>query len=225
MSETVTAATAATAAPNVPLWKRILFSDLLASKTAAHKIAYIGVTAALCIVTNLFEIKFATTQFSFTVFSSVLAGILIGPVFGFCAVFLGDGVGYLCNSMGYPYYWWVALSCATMALIAGLVMRIPLRFKGSIYVKLAIVCFLTLFVCSVAINTSGMYYIGLKLYMPSSVKNAIEERFGGEFSYGIYLLIRFFILGQIYNSILNYALLFFAVPALNAIKPLKLDLH
>lgn len=207
------------------LWKRILFSEVLAEKSAAKKIAYIGVVAALCIVTNLFEIKFATTQYSLTIFSSVLAGILIGPLFGFCAVFLGDGVGYLCNSMGYPYYWWVALSCAVMALVAGLVMRLPFRFKGSAYLKLAIICVLVLAVCSVGINSTGMYYIGLKIYMPSNVKQAIETRFGGEFSYGIYLLIRFFILGQIYNSLVNYVLLFAVVPALNAIKPLKIDIR
>ena len=114
----------------VSAWKRFLFSPVLADKTAAKKIAYIAVMAALCIATNMFEIKFASVQFSFTIVSSVLAGILIGPLFGFAAVFLGDGLGYLVNSMGYPYYWWVALSCASMALIAGLVMYLPLRFKG-----------------------------------------------------------------------------------------------
>ncbi len=31
--------------------------------------------------------------------------------------------------------------------------------------------------------------------------------------------------GQIYNSLFNYALLFIIVPALNAVKPLKLDIR
>ena len=208
-----------------PLWERVLFSGVILEKSKAGKLAYVGVTAALCIVTNLFEIKFATTQFSFTVFSSVLAGILIGPLLGFCAVFLGDGIGYLVNSMGYPYYWWVALACATMALISGLVMKLPICFKGSIYVKLTLICLCTLLICSVGINTTGMYYIGLKLYMPSNVKEAIQERFGGQSTYWIYLVIRFFLLGQIWNSLVNYALLFVAVPVLKAIKPLKLDLQ
>ena len=209
-----------------PLWKQILFSQVLSDKSAAKRIAYIGVTAALCIVTNMFEIKFATTQFSFTIFSSVLAGILIGPLYGFCAVFLGDGVGYLCNSMGYPYYWWVALSCATMALLSGLIMNgLRFRFKGSVYVKLALVCVATLLICSLAINTTGMYYIGLKLYMPKNVQQAFLERFGGVQSYWGYCLIRFFLLGQIYNSLVNYALLFAALPVLIAIKPLKINLQ
>ena len=194
----------------VTLWKRLLFSQALADKTIAKKIAYLGVIAV---------------QFSLTIVSSVLAGIMVGPLFGFLAVFLGDGIGYAVNSMGYPYYWWVALSCATMALIAGLVMYLPLRFKGSVYVKLAIICAATLLICSVGINSAGMYYIGLKLYMPKNVLAAFEERFGGRQTYGIYLVIRFFILGQIWNSLANYALLFAVVPLLKAIKPLKLDLN
>lgn len=203
-------------------WKRFLFSDMLADKTAAKKIAYIAVLAALCIVTNTFEIRFASVQFSFTILSSVLAGMMIGPLFGAAAVFLGDGIGYLMNSMGYPYYWWVALSCATMALIAGLVMYIPMRFKGSIYVKLTIICVSTLFICSVVINSTGMYYIGLDLYMPKNVLAAFEEHFGGQQTFGFYLVIRFFIFGQIWNSVVNYALLFAIIPTLKAIKPLKL---
>lgn len=206
----------------VSAWKRFLFSPVLADKTAAKKIAYIAVLAALCIVTNTFEIPFGPVQFSFTIVSSVLSGMMIGPVFGFAAVFLGDAVGYLLNSMGYPYYWWVALSCASMALIAGLIMSIPTRFKGGIYVKLSLICVLTFFVCSVVINSTGAYYIGLDIYMPKNVLAAFEEHFGGEQSFGYFLLIRFFIFGQIWNSLVNYALLFAIVPALKAIKPLRL---
>lgn len=210
----------------VPFWKRTLFSAVMLEKTRSQKIAYAGVVAALCIVSNVFEFKFATVQFSLTVFTSILAGILIGPLLGACAVFVGDGVGYLVNSMGYPYYWWVALSCAGMALIAGLVMNgFRFKFKGAGYVKLAIICVLTFLICSVLVNSLGMYYIGLKLFMPTSVKEAVEARFGGELSFGIYLLIRFFILGQVYNSLFNYALLFCVVPVLNAVKPLKLNIR
>ena len=209
---------------NAPAWQQIVFSRLLADKSAAKKIAYIAVLTALCIVTNTFEIKFATVQFSFTIVSSVLAGMMIGPLFGAAAVFLGDGIGYVVNSMGYPYYWWVALSCAMMAVIAGLIMLIPMHFKGNIFCKLALICVATLFVCSVGINSTGMYYIGLKLYMPSDVKTAFEERFGGRNTFLIYLVIRYFLLGQIWNSVVNYALLFAIVPALKAIKPLRLQL-
>lgn len=209
----------------IPLWKRILFPKLMLEKRTAQQVAYIGVTTAFCIVSNFFEIKFATTQFSLTIFTSILAGILIGPIFGFVAVFLGDGLGYLLNSMGYPYYWWVALSVSMMAVLAGLIMRIPLKFKGSGYVKLAVLCLVTFFVCSVGVNSTGMYYLGLKIYMPKNVLEAAESRFGGNLTFGTYLLIRFFLLGQIWNSVVNYALLFAAVPLLNAAKPLKIRIE
>ena len=208
-------------AVGAPLWKRVLFSNVLVNKSAAKKIAYIGVVTALCIATNFFELKFATVQFSLTIFSSVLAGMLIGPVFGFCAVFLGDAIGYFANSAGYLYYWWVALSVATMALVSGLIMNgVKLKCKGAAYIKLAVVCVVTLVLCSGVINSLGMYYLG---YIPKSVRDAFETYFGGERTFWAYLVIRFFILGQIYNSIVNYALLFVALPVLRAIKPLQIN--
>ena len=209
---------------NVPFWKKLFFSDVLLEKSNAQKIAYIGVVTALCIVSNMFEIKFASTQFSLTIFTSILAGILSGPMPGFLAVFLGDGIGYLVNSMGFMYYWWVALACATMAFLAGIIMKVPLKFRGGGYVKLFLVCVLTFFICSVGINSTGMYWIGLPIYMPQGVIENVEAHFGGDLTFGIYLLIRFFFMGQIWNSLVNYTLLFIAVPLLNAVKPLKIKI-
>lgn len=208
-----------------PFWQRALFSPLILEKSVAQKIAYIGVMTALCIAVNTFEIKFLTVQYSFTLFMSVLSGILIGPVFGAAAVLLGDGIGYIINGMGFPYYWWVALSVAVMAVISGLVMRIPLKMRGSIYVKLAIIVVLTFAVCSVGINTTGMYYLGLPLYTDKQVLNAAMQHFGGTLNFSTYFVIRFFILLQILNSVVNYALLFAVVPLLKAIKPLKLKIE
>ena len=205
-----------------PLWLRLLFSDRLLRRSNAARLAYIAVGAALCIVSNMFELKFATTQFSCTVFTSCLAGILLGALPGFLAVFLGDGIGYLVNGGGYMYYWWVALACACMALIAGLVMRLPLRFRGALYVRLAFISLLTFFVCSVGINTTGMYYLGLSVYMPSNVLEAAEEVFGGRLTFWTYTLIRFGVLGQVWNSLVNYALLFLLVPPLSRVRSLGL---
>ena len=44
-----------------PLWQRLCISQALLTRSAAHKVAYIGIMAALCIVVNTFEIKFADT--------------------------------------------------------------------------------------------------------------------------------------------------------------------
>lgn len=205
-------------------WKRLFFSEIILRKSHAHRIAYIGVMTALCILSNTFEIKFSDTQFSVTIFTSMLAGILIGPLSGAASAFLGDFIGYVINSMAFPYYWWVALSVALMALISGLVMRIPFSFRGGLYVKLTISCFLSFFLCSLLVNSLGGYYIGLKLYFANDLLEYIQTQFGGQNTFGIYLLYRFIWKGQIWNSLLNFVLLFLALPALKSIRPLKLDI-
>ena len=204
--------------------QRILYPEFLLEKSKAQKIAYIGVSVALCTAVNLFEIKFVDVQFSFTVFASILTGILIGPLFGFVAAFLGDGVGFLGNPAGYLYMPWVGLSVACMALIAGLVMKIPFHFKGSGYLKLALICLLTLFLCSVGINTTGMYFYYTRIGFSSKALNLIQEHFGGANTYLAYALVRLLFMGQIWNSVVNFALLFAALPLLNAAKPFKIQI-
>lgn len=207
-----------------PLWKRLLFSDVLLFRPISHKLAYIGVMAALCIAVNTFEIKFADTQFSFSLFTALLAGVMLGALPGAVAVFVGDLFGYLLNSAGLYYYWWVALSLMLMSVIAGLSMRLPLRFRGSLFVKLALVTALTFGLCTVLVNSLGMYYIGNTMFVSQKLIDAINARFDGVWTFWNYVFIRLFVLGQIYNSILNYVLAFLAIPLLNAVKPLKLGL-
>lgn len=228
MSEAVKQA-AANAAPagerkKAPLWKKLLFSDVLLFRPISHKLAYIGVMAALCIAVNTFEIKFADTQFSFSLFTALLAGVMLGALPGAVAVFVGDLFGYLLNSAGMYYYWWVALSLMLMSVIAGLSMRLPLRFRGSLFVKLALVTALTFGLCTVLVNSLGMYYIGNTVFVSQKLIDAINARFDGVWTFWNYVFVRIFVLGQIYNSILNYVLAFLAIPLLNAVKPLKLGL-
>ncbi len=206
------------------LWSRIFLSDSLAGKSKSHAVAYIGVTTALCIAVNLFEFRFADVQFSLTVFASVLSGMLVGPVFGFIAVFLGDAIGFLGNPAGSLYMPWVGLSVATMSAIAGLVMNFPLHFKGSGYVKLALICVLTLAVCSVGINTTGMYFYYTRIGFSAKSLALLKEHFGGANTYFTYALVRLLFMGQLWNSLFNYALLFAAFPLLRAAKPLGLKL-
>ena len=203
-------------------WKRFLYSDLMIGLSSARQLAYIAVMTALCIAVNFFEIKFADTQFSFTVFTSILTGMILGPAYGFIAVFLGDAIGYLVNSGGFLYMPWVGLSVAMMGFIAGCVMKLPLHFRGSIYVKLTIICLLSLLVCSVGINTTGMYFYYKSVGFTSKSLDYISQYFGGVNLYWTYALVRLVFMGQLINSAVNFALLFVAVPVLKAVKPLKL---
>ena len=207
-----------------PLWKRLLFSEVILQKSRAQKLAWVAVTAALCILANFAEFKFADIQFSLTLFASMLSGILIGPALGFVAAMLGDFLAFLVNNWGFLYMPWVGLSCAVAALCTGLVMKLPLRFRGGGYLKLALACVLVLAVCSVGINTTGFYLYYTEVGFTSKALSLIEEYFGGN-SYLAYALVRLLFMGQIWNSLFNYALLFLAVPLLNAARPLKIDIR
>ena len=188
-------------------WRRLFFGAL-AEKKASQKIAYTAVITAFVVVSNMFEIKLAETQFSLTIFMSAIAGILIGPLFGGAAAFLGDLVGFLYNSNGYPYYPWVGLNMLVVALFAGLIVGgIEYHKKWFLYVKLALVCLVSFFIGTVRINTTAFWLLYSKI------------------GYGEYLISRLFIQGQIWNNLANYALLFIVVPTLNRIKPLKIRIN
>lgn len=188
-----------------PFFKKLFFGALI-RKRASHKIAYIAVVTAFTVVANMFfEIKLAETQFSLTIFMSAIAGILIGPLFGGAAAFLGDLVGFLYHSNGFAYLPWIGISLGCIALLSGLIVGgLEYHKKWFLYVKLALVSVLTFLLCTVAINTTAFWLLYSKV------------------GYWEYLVSRLFIQGQIWNSLVNYVLLFIAVPALNRIKPLKL---
>ncbi len=205
-------------AAEYPAWKRILFSDFMLSRGKAQRVATVGVMTALCIVANMFlEIKFYDVQFSVTIFVSVLSGMLIGPVFGFAAVFLGDFLGYVYNSWGYIYMPWVGLSSALFALIAGLVMSIRIRRKWGVYAKLALICLITFFACTAGVNSAGFYFYNKASGFSTAVIEYAEAHFGGTVSYFAYVCYRLIFKLQILNSVANYALLFAAVPLINVL--------
>jgi ECF transporter S component (folate family) len=180
-----------------------LFSPSLAGKSRSKKIAYIAVMTALCVLANtFFEFKFAQTQFSLTLVFSALTGILIGPTFGFAACFLGDLVGFLYHSSGYPYMPWIGLSMGVTAFLSGVLTGVwQPNCKGSLFLRLTAVCISSFLLCTVAINTTAFWILYAK-----------------GVPYGTYLVSRLFVQGQIWNSIFNYGLLFIAVPALTKVK-------
>jgi len=188
-------------------WQRLLFSETLIGKNKSHKIAYIAVMTAFSVVANMFfEFKLAETQFSLTLLISALTGIIIGPLFGFVACFLGDLVGFLYHSAGFAYMPWIGISLGCTALLAGLIVNgIRSEKRWFLYVKLACVCMLSFTICTVLINTTAFWLLYSKV------------------DYGTYFVSRIFVQGQIWNCLVNYALLFACVPALGKIKPLKIN--
>ena len=140
--------------------KKLIFSEILFDLSKTQKIAYIAVMSALCVVCNMFfEFKLADTQFSLTIFFSAMTGMIIGPLFGFVACFIGDLVGFLYNSAGLPYYPWIGLSMGLVAIIAGLIMNgLEFKFKFGVFIKIALVAILTFAICTVGISTT-MFWI------------------------------------------------------------------
>ena len=185
-------------------FKRLMLSDVMMDSSKTQRLAYVAIMTALCVVCNMFfEFKFADTQFSLTLCFSALTGLIIGPLYGFAACFLGDLVGFLYNSGGFMYMPWIGLSMGMVAFIAGFVMNC-FEFKKAWvnYVKIAIVCILTFLLCTVAINTTAFWLI----YNNRKV------------SFFAYLITRLFVQGQIWNSVLNYAILFACYPFIERIK-------
>ena len=191
-------------------WKKLLLSETLVGKRDSHKIASIAVMTAFSVVANMFfEFKLAETQFSLTLLVSFLTGIIIGPLFGFVACFLGDLVGFLYHSAGFIYMPWIGLSLGVTAAISGLLVN-GWRSKRAwfLYVKLGLACLLSLALCTVLINTTAFWL----LYNP-------------KVSFWTYLVSRLFVQGQIWNCLVNYALLFLCLPSLARVKPLKIKLN
>lgn len=184
--------------------KKLFSSDVMSDATYTQKVAYIAVMTALCVVCNMFfEFKLADTQFSLTLFFSALTGMVIGPVFGFVACFLGDLVGFLYNSGGFMYMPWIGISMGLTALISGLVMNlVNIKNKFAIFIKIFIIAVLTFLLCTVAINTTAFWIIYNTKKVP----------------FFAYLFTRLFVQGQIWNSIVNYVLLFAFYPTIIRIK-------
>ncbi len=188
--------------------KRIFGSELLEGCSKTQRIAYVAVMTALAVVCNMFfEFKLADTQFSLTIFFSAMCGIIIGPIFGFVSAMLGDLVGFLYNSGGFVYYPWIGISMGVIAFVAGFIVNLfPFNFKGVIYLKLFFVSIFTFIICTVGINTTFFWLMYNKKSVP----------------FFAYLNARLFVQGQVWNSVVNYALMFVLYPIIIKIKEILL---
>lgn len=185
-------------------WKRWLFSPTLSEKNESHKIAYIAIMTAFCVVANMLEIKLGSVQFSFTICISAFTGLVLGGGAGFCACFLGDLFGFLIHPYG-AYSPWIGISTGCMALIVGEAAYLFGKTEKGLRGRLAWAC-LAIFLCC----TSGitMLYLHLVYYagMP----------------YGEFWIYRLFVQGQIYNSILNSAIVIVGLPWVAKSRALRL---
>lgn len=173
-------------------WLRLVFSPFIIEEKRSRKIAYVAMMVALAIVSNIFfEFKLGTVQYSLTTLMSALIGLLLGPGAGFIACFIGDAVGFFVNPFG-AYTPWIGLATGLVAFITGFVFHF--FQNGSylvLYIKLSIITLATFFICSIGINSTF-------LWLAYFNKATFFE----------FLFTRYIIQGQLYVSIVNYALLF-----------------
>ncbi len=190
---------------NSKIYSNLIFSPLVAKAKPTRKIAYIATMVALSIVCNMyFEFKLGAVQYSFTTAVSALIGIMIGPVAGFLTCFLGDAIGFLTNPFG-AYTPWIGLATGLVAFIAGLITH---SFKSEkpfvLYVKLAVISLLTFAICSVGINNTFLWIV-----------------YYNQMSYFEYFTYRYFVMGQLIVSVVNYALLFILIPVIKRVPYFK----
>ncbi len=196
--------------------QNLFFSNFLKGKSHAQKIAFLGLFTAINVVFNAFlEFKTLDVQFSFTIFISALTGIIVGPFSGFLVCMLADLIGYLINSVGYLNMPWVGLSMGVLALFSGLIF---IKNSEKLIIKTALVCTVSLLLCTVLINSTGFYLYYKAIGFSNAVLNYVNEFFGENVSYVAYVCYRLIFKGQILNSIFNFALLFIAIPALKKSK-------
>ena len=178
-------------------WKRFIFCPIADGKSKAKKVSYLGLATAFSVIANtFFEIKLGAVQFSFTIAVCALLGVLMGAGYGFVACFIGDAIGFYLHPFG-AYLPWVGLSNGGIAVLAGLLLTGENMQKvGSRYARTAFFCLLSFALCTVGITNTAFFILYSK-----------------GVSYGTYFISRFFIQGQIWSCLANYALIF-AFPVL-----------
>lgn len=148
------------------------------SKT--QKIVYVGVLSALSVCCNTFlEIPLGDKKISLTITMGFISGYMLGGELAFAVGFVGDLIGGIIMPQG-VYNPFFALSSGLFGFIPGVLFT---YFKGNDYVKTVISSIVVFVVCSLFLNTFGLYLIyglGKKTFfaymvarIPSQVINAV----------------------------------------------------
>lgn len=120
------------------------------------RIAYLGVMTAIAVVTNCFSVTVnsGANSISFNYVICSLAGIFFGPVSGGLVALLGDLIGCLVAPKG-PFNPFIMIASALIGVLSGLAFKIP---KLNEYVKIIIGYVLIFIVCTLGLNTFGLWF-------------------------------------------------------------------
>lgn len=118
-----------------------------------YKLALTAMLTALSVAANFLTIPITTNNaVSFTIFFAFIAGIYLGTVPAMAVGFLGDLIGHFIHPLG-AYNWFMGLSYLLMGLIPALIYKLKLNKVLKLIISLAIF----LIVCSLGLNTFGLW--------------------------------------------------------------------
>ena len=156
------------------------------------RIAYLGIMTALAVITNIFSVTVnsGANSISFNYVICSLAGVFFGPISGGIVGLLGDLIGCLIAPKG-PFNPFVMLSSALIGVLSGLAFMIP---KVNAYFKIIIAYLFIFVVCTLGLNTFGLWFYYAK----------------GKKSFWVYLIGRapFQAINIAINVVITYALYF-----------------
>lgn len=172
-----------------------------------YKLALTAMLTALSVAANFLTIPITTNNaISFTIFFAFLAGIYLGAFPAMAVGFLGDLIGHFIHPLG-AYNWFMAVSYILMGLIPALI------YKSKLNRLLKLIISLTVFliVCSLGLNTFGLwlqYIVGVD---PSPIglwQFFTMDKGGIKKSFWVYLTRRapFLLLNWAVNGILVFIL-------------------
>ena len=194
----------------------VFFTERFLSMKAAKKIAYVGVFTALSIVVNMFSIDVSPSlKISFNYFLSFFCGVTFGPVIGFAICFIGDLLAFLLPMSGGIYWFPTGICSGLLAFIPGIIFTtVHFKFKGGVFVKTAIAIVLMYLFITCGLGAYSNYlYVKYLVYAGKEYTKVFWVYLGGK------------ILFSTIVSLVNYALVFAAIPLLNSIKSLDLKIE
>lgn len=122
------------------------------SLDATRRVTYLAVLIALAIVLKLFGIDLPSGKVSLFYIPCYLAGAFFGPFVGFTTGALGDLIGFIIKG-GTPNPI-LTLGNGVMGFIVGAVFKLFPKLRPEI--RLIIGAYLSMFVCTLGINTLGL---------------------------------------------------------------------
>lgn len=118
-----------------------------------YKLTLTAMLTALSIAANFLTIPItANNAVSFTIFFAFIAGIYLGAVPAMAVGFLGDLIGHFIHPLG-AYNWFMGVSYLLMGVIPALIYKL----KINKILKLIISLIVFLVVCSLGLNTFGLW--------------------------------------------------------------------